>query len=202
MGDGLGFKTYWETHGLADPRLSPYERSLALFGLPLTSPNVETNANGDRVLTQWFERARFEWHPTNPDEYKVLLGLLGDEIRVAGQLPGVPALTGECATNAPQPANGLQAWLTDTHPADDLSMTMCVRLIMDGHAIDGAMLSGYVRYRASSQPWLGPIPTGKDGVAKMRLEIGDAPQGQTSEVDALVAYLGRTYQATVAFVRP
>ena len=57
---GLGFKTYWETHGLQDPRLNTYQRSLALFGLPLTSPRMETNSSGDTVLTQWFERARFE----------------------------------------------------------------------------------------------------------------------------------------------
>ena len=28
--------------------------------------------------TQWFERARFECHPNNPSEYRVLLGLLGN----------------------------------------------------------------------------------------------------------------------------
>ncbi len=40
---------------------------------------METNANGDRVLTQWFERARFEYHPTNPTPFRVLLGRLGAE---------------------------------------------------------------------------------------------------------------------------
>ncbi len=30
--------------------------------------------------TQWFECARFEGHPNNPPEYRVLLGLLGDEV--------------------------------------------------------------------------------------------------------------------------
>jgi TolB protein len=43
------------------------------------------------VLTQWFERARFEWHPNNPAEFKVLLGRLGDEVRRnmdAVQFPG------------------------------------------------------------------------------------------------------------------
>ncbi len=30
--------------------------------------------------TQWFERARFEFHPNNPDPYKVLLGRLGAEV--------------------------------------------------------------------------------------------------------------------------
>jgi hypothetical protein len=52
---------------------------------------METNANGDTVLTQWFERARFEWHPGNPDAYKVLLGLLGREVRDAS--PSIPPTT-------------------------------------------------------------------------------------------------------------
>ncbi len=33
------------------------------------------------VLTQWFERARFEYHPSNPAAYQVLLGRLGAELR-------------------------------------------------------------------------------------------------------------------------
>ena len=40
---------------------------------------METNSSGFTVLTQWFERARFEYVPTNPDPYKVLLGRLGAE---------------------------------------------------------------------------------------------------------------------------
>ena len=75
----LGFKPYWETHGLAINGLDSYARSLQLFGLPLTESRMETNSSGDSVLTQWFERARFEWHPDNPDQFKVLLGLLGTE---------------------------------------------------------------------------------------------------------------------------
>jgi hypothetical protein len=31
--------------------------------------------------TQWFERARFECHPNNPSEYRVLLGLLSNGVR-------------------------------------------------------------------------------------------------------------------------
>lgn len=55
--------------------------SLALFGYPISEPEMERNANGDQVLTQWFERARFEYHPTNPEPYTVLLGRLGTELR-------------------------------------------------------------------------------------------------------------------------
>ncbi|WP_322489624.1 CAP domain-containing protein [Chloroflexus sp.] len=74
------FLRYWQTHGLefdGRPGLSEAE-SLALFGLPLTEPRMETNSSGDTVLTQWFERARFELHTQlGPDV--VLLGLLGRE---------------------------------------------------------------------------------------------------------------------------
>ena len=93
QGNGLGFKTYWQTHGLEfDGRRGTSEaESLALFGLPLTAPRMETNSSGDTVLTQWFERARFEWHPDKSDEFKVLLGRLGDEVlrgTLAGERPG------------------------------------------------------------------------------------------------------------------
>lgn len=90
---GQGFKTYWQSHGLelGDPGIS-FRESLALFGLPLTTPQMETNSSGHTVLTQWFERARFEWHPHNPDQYKVLLGLLGNEVRGGSRL-APPALS-------------------------------------------------------------------------------------------------------------
>ncbi len=82
--NGLGFKTYWSTHGLEfdGKRGVSFAESLALFGLPLTEPHVEINTSGDRVLTPWFECARFEWHPAQRDPaYRVLLGRLGSEVR-------------------------------------------------------------------------------------------------------------------------
>lgn len=97
--NGVGFKTYWQSNGLKISGLDKYGQSLQLFGLPLTEPTMETNSSGDTVMTQWFERARFEWHPGNPDEYKVLLGLLGKEVR-GGTTPQPPAPP---APPAPQP---------------------------------------------------------------------------------------------------
>jgi hypothetical protein len=81
------FWRYWSSHGLdlGDSGISERE-SLALFGVPISEPAVETNSSGDTVLTQWFERARFEDHGPNG----VLLGLLGNEVRQPGP-PPVPA---------------------------------------------------------------------------------------------------------------
>ncbi|MDW8059479.1 MAG: ScyD/ScyE family protein [Thermomicrobium sp.] len=59
-----GFLAYWNQFG-----------GLPLFGYPLTD---EMTVDG--TVVQYFERARFEWHPgVAPDRHDVLLGLLGTE---------------------------------------------------------------------------------------------------------------------------
>lgn len=75
------FMDYWNAHGLdlGDPGVS-FRESLALFGYPISPARMETNQAGDTVLTQWFERARFEHHPDNAAGHQVLLGLLGSEL--------------------------------------------------------------------------------------------------------------------------
>lgn len=83
------FLRYWESHGLEfdGRRGTSYNESLALFGLPLTPPTMETNPNGDTVTTQWFERARFEDHGAKG----ILLGLLGLET-LRTPVPGKPVI--------------------------------------------------------------------------------------------------------------
>jgi hypothetical protein len=84
----LGFLSYWRSNGLEfdGRRGKSYEESLALFGYPLSEAYDYTLVTGEQVYAQWFERARFEWHPGNPDKYKVLLGRLGAE----AMLPPAP----------------------------------------------------------------------------------------------------------------
>lgn len=68
------FISYWYTNG-----------GIERFGYPLTEAFEEVSeTDGGRYLTQYFERARFEYHPEyigTKDE--VLLGLLGSETTVA-----------------------------------------------------------------------------------------------------------------------
>jgi hypothetical protein len=49
--------------------------ALQLWGLPITDERQEKLSDGNTYTVQYFERARFEWHPPN-----VLLGLLGAEL--------------------------------------------------------------------------------------------------------------------------
>lgn len=64
------FASYWLNRG-----------GLARFGFPLTQAFNEVSAiDGNTYLTQYFERARFEYHPEYAGTaYEVLLGLLGTE---------------------------------------------------------------------------------------------------------------------------
>lgn len=75
------FWSYWSSHGLdfGDDGIS-FGESLALFGYPISEPEMAENSSGDMVMTQWFERARFEFHPDNDEPYQVLLGRLGAEL--------------------------------------------------------------------------------------------------------------------------
>ncbi len=77
------FWQYWSSHGLEfdGQRGASTAESLALFGYPISEAQMERNSSGAVVLTQWFERARFEYHPNNPVAFQVLLGRLGAELR-------------------------------------------------------------------------------------------------------------------------
>ncbi len=60
-----GFKRYWERNG-----------GLAIYGYPLSE---EISEGG--YIVQYFQRARFEYHPENAGTpYEVLLGLLGTSV--------------------------------------------------------------------------------------------------------------------------
>jgi hypothetical protein len=65
---GDRFLSYWQQYG-----------GLAMFGYPLSEPFQEVSAtDGKTYMVQYFERARFEYHPENSGSfYEVLLGFLG-----------------------------------------------------------------------------------------------------------------------------
>lgn len=62
------FSPYWQNNG-----------GIALFGYAIGGERMEKNpTDGKSYVVQWFERARFEYHPENAGTpHEVLLGLLG-----------------------------------------------------------------------------------------------------------------------------
>jgi hypothetical protein len=72
---GVSFDVGAALLDLGDPDIS-FGESLALFGYPISEEFVDP-ATG--LVTQYFEHAVFEYHPDNPEPYKVLLRRLGAE---------------------------------------------------------------------------------------------------------------------------
>ena len=94
------FLTAFRSYGLAFPGVSGISaaESLALFGLPVSQPMTETTPDGKQLQVQWFERARFEFHPENKAPYRVQFGRLGAE--VLGPLSPAPQPTAQPGTSA------------------------------------------------------------------------------------------------------
>ncbi len=64
---GGSFQQFWHANG-----------GLPVFGFPLSEEFPEVNQqDGREYLVQYFERARFEWHPDLPPAHQVQLGHLG-----------------------------------------------------------------------------------------------------------------------------
>jgi hypothetical protein len=93
------FFLYFRNHGLEFDGKKGFSEaeSIALFGLPITEAAQETGSDGRYYLTQWFERARFEYHPDQPAPYKVLLGRLGAEV--------TPSSSAEACADIPASVN-------------------------------------------------------------------------------------------------
>jgi hypothetical protein len=106
------FYDYYRHAGveLADPGVSVRE-SLALFGYPLSNIMTEW-VDEQEVRVQYFERARLEYHPNNPEQYRVLQGRLGSDL-APGHVEHHPttAPPHHDDDNPPDPG--------DTHPDDD-----------------------------------------------------------------------------------
>ena len=66
-------------HTVREPFLSYFNATggLARYGYPVTDEFVDPQTG---LLVQYFQNARLEWHPGNPDPYKIQLGLLGDDL--------------------------------------------------------------------------------------------------------------------------
>ncbi len=88
------FARYWSAGG-----------GLSVFGFPLTEEIREVSAtDGREYLVQWFERARFEYHPEyGGTAHEILLGHLGREA-LAGR-PDVAGLPQVAVPDGPLPAS-------------------------------------------------------------------------------------------------
>jgi hypothetical protein len=211
------FWAFWSSHGLeldGNKQSKTIVEAIALFGYPISEAQMEQNADGGVFLTQWFERARFEYHPENKPPYDVLLGRLGAEALVqlptpplaptpAAGLPGIPKPQGNCVANVPAPAEGPQAWMTAPQPSTVGQFdSVCARLILGGKIVKNAEVRAMINFFEHAQSY-GPVRTGADGVAEIGFNIGDERQSrrhQTVLVNVTItAPDGQNYRTQTSF---
>jgi hypothetical protein len=203
------FWGFWSRNGLefdGNKRAKSMAESLALFGFPISEAQMEPGSDGNMYLTQWFERARFEYHPENKAPYDVLLGLLGADVLRDKQAKPEPsdgpgAAIG-CPENALPVAEGAQAWMANTRPAaPDTNNTLCARLTIGGASVAGAEVSAVVHFNYGDVR-IGPATTGADGQAQIDFNIGKARHRSVVAVEVQVKAADGTVHTALTNFRP
>lgn len=96
----LGFRAYWQQHG-----------GQAAFGLPISEEFRQVNAtDGKEYTVQYFELARFEYHPEIADpNYQVSLGFLGREAESHAEISSAVVANSRAGAYFPQTSHNLTA---------------------------------------------------------------------------------------------
>ncbi len=139
---GRGFLSFWRQNG-----------GLPIFGYPISEEFQEVSPTDGRTYTvQYFERARFEYHPELPPGSQVLLGLLGTQL-----LGEQDRLRIEIAA-APDPI-AIEPGQTALVPRDTKGLTVSLRF---PQPVDPGALQVQLRQLSGPPPWqlapAGPQP--------------------------------------------
>ena len=143
----FGFQSFWQAHG-----------GLPVFGYPISEEFPERNPDtGQTYTVQYFERARFEYHPENPPGWQVELGRLGAAAATAAQVDVSPA---------PQPG-GVPAydpalWSSATGPVS-VQLAVSFHAQQDPNWCDPADLQTWLQFDGV------PLPPGDDHAVQASL---------------------------------
>ncbi len=115
-------------HTVRDPFAGYFvERgAVSRFGYPITDDFVDPATS---LLVQYFQKARFEWHPGNLPEYQVQLGLLAEDMGM--RTPPVPV------SQIPTPSNPNCQYFVET------SHSLCFKFLEYWQANGGLDLFGF-----------------------------------------------------------
>jgi hypothetical protein len=200
------FWGFWSRNGLefeGNKNTKTPAESLALFGYPVSEAQMEQGSDGQMYLTQWFERARFEYHPENKAPFDVLLGRLGAAALADApqrKPKSDPALAIGCPENAPAPAEGAQAWVANPQPQAPGSInTLCARLTLGGAPVADAQVAAVAHFNYGDLK-IGPATTGADGQAQIDFNIDKARNRTVVPIDVtFTAADGQMYTVTTNF---
>jgi hypothetical protein len=183
--------------------------ALAQQGYAITDAFYEQSpTNGQTYLVQYFERARFEYHPENANSpYVVLLGLLGREQFLAKYPNGVPGGTtpppAPTPTPPPAPAPApdnfqVGASVSNAAPTQNSTVRVTAVLTNNGQGVAGATMDTVWHYKTTTSYCSGG-PSGSDGTMSCSRSISRATVGYTVYIDVIVHYNGQDFTTSTSF---
>ncbi len=115
--------------------------------------------------------------------------------------PPATRATGKCSENAPAPADGLIAWMTDDDPELDTTTRICVQFIRDGKGVQGADVRAEIQYDNDDDD-VGPELTNINGVAELKFKVTDDEDevDERADVEITVTYQGERMTTDTNFI--
>ena len=184
---GYAFLKYFSAHGGVD-----------IFGYPISEFKPE---NGRTV--QYFERAKFEWHPELPTNQRVQLGNLG-EIYATTRLESslLLAIPAQFAPNVNVPQiTSLRATasLRQSITGPTGQQTLYVYVIdQHGKSVQGASSRAVVRFPSGDREVLLPT-TDASGHAEVSFELGQLRPGQLIVVQVFASWAALATETRTSF---
>ena len=195
----LGCRIYAETNfAVCFAFLEFFDKNggVAQFGYPISPFEYHEN-----VIVQYFEKARLEWRPWNPESQRVIISDLGrvyfDKLgEDAGLLASAPSLD-----NRPTELTDIQvhafAWKAVTL-ATDQQVIFIVAQDQRGQPVDKAQCAAVVRW-PNGQSDVRNVSTNSNGVGIVTLSFSDQPYGNLIYVDIGCELLGIKGTTTTSF---
>jgi hypothetical protein len=183
----FAFLDYFDEHG-----------GLDVFGYPITEFLIE----GGRIV-QYFQRACLEWHPENPQPYKVQLGLLGEmdineklsekklDPTLLDPQPAPAIMPTSSPTPTPQPsvtAIDVSASVKYAITGREGYQTVYVYVTdQRGRGLSEAQVSFVAHYTTGERDFSAP-PTDTTGYTHHTFSVGDPLPGYIIVIDVTVTY--------------
>ncbi|MBT3314699.1 MAG: hypothetical protein HN390_08795 [Anaerolineae bacterium] len=166
-----------------------------LLGLPISPFEFQ-----DNMIVQYFQNGRLEWHPSNPDDQRVVTGNLGSAyFNAIGEDPA--RLTGVESDNGIAEILSLNVrafpWKAVTYSTDQQLIFVVVQ-DQTLQAVQGASGEAIVKWTSGATQSL-DITTDEKGIATLSLPVNNQAYGGLVTVDVNITYGNLRGETTTSF---
>jgi hypothetical protein len=181
----FAFLQYFDEHG-----------GLALLGYPISPFEYQDNR-----IVQYFQNGRLEWHPSNPEGQRVVMGNLGLAYNMANEDPARrdPVLPLDAGIRTQVLSLKVRAfpWKAVTYSTDQQLIFVVVQ-DQTLQPVQGAIGQAKITWTTGVEETL-PILTDENGIATLPLSVVNQPYGGLVTIDVQISLGEQSGQTTTSF---